>query len=434
MKLFGTSGIRLKANEYLLQLGLKVGLVTGRRYKRIITGCDSRTSSPSLKNALIAGLCGAGACVHDAGIITSPALAYAARYFDAGVMVTASHNPADYNGFKLFNPDGFAFDYSQQKEIEEKILNNKLSSAPWQEISSPEPYPQAIEQHVNHILKNFPEKYDVKIVLDCGGGAGSVETPVLLRMLGCDVIELNCEPRGVFPRPPEPVEANLGELIKKVLQHKADLGLAHDGDADRLVAVDDKGRYIDGDILMVMLARSINASSVVTTLDASMLIEEEKSFSIKRTPIGDNHVSSALKSWGDFGGEPSGSWIFPHVSYCPDGIFAAAQMASLASKQNISHAVDSFPRYPIIRGSVDSKGREFNPIKAQLMNMEAESFIDIDGIKMFFKDARLLVRASGTEPKIRITAEAKTKENARALYNESVDIINNALNESGVNS
>lgn len=423
MRLFGTSGIRAVADGWLIQVAQKVGLAVGSLYPRIVVGCDTRTSSGAMKQAVISGLLAAGAEGFDGGVLPTPTLALAAKDFNAGIMITASHNPPEYNGMKLLNPDGSAFDDNQQQEIEEIVLGKTLPVAPWDRFQSVSVCHGAVEKHIENIIRDFPQKVGLKVALDCGCGAGSVITPYLLKRMGCEVIEINCHPSGLFPRDTEPTEANLAGLASKVIESGADLGIAHDGDADRMMAVDDQGRFVSGDKLLVILARELSAREVVTTIDASMAIDEA-GFSVIRTCVGDNYVSQALKQEGDFGGEPSGSWVFPKISLCPDGIYAATQVVSIASRNRLSHLVDDIPSYPMIRGSISSDGIVLSRLeKGLITDMKPISMNRVDGLKLNLEDGWLLIRLSGTEPKIRITAEAKTEMRVKRLYDDSVRLI-----------
>ncbi|MBI4267081.1 MAG: phosphoglucosamine mutase [Chloroflexi bacterium] len=424
MHLFGTSGIRGIADKNLVSLAFKVGLATGAVYHDVAVGGDTRTSSGALKHAVISGLLAAGAECYDVGTVPTPTLACAARDFEAGIMVTASHNPPEYNGMKLLNPDGDAFDPIQQKQIE-KLISGDLNVAPWDKLKSSRTYVGAIEQHLDRILKSFPVELKLKVVVDAGCGAASLVTPYLLRKLGCEVLALDCYPSGFFPHTIEPTESNLGNLMKATREFGADLGIAHDGDADRMMAVDKRGRFITGDKLLVIFARAITAKEVVTTLDASMSIEE-MGFKVHRTRVGDNYVSQALRGGGQFGGETSGAWVFPRISLCPDGIYAAAQMAAIASQQDLAAMVDGIPSYPLLRGSASSDGVEMSRLEPGLMALEPLSVSKLDGIKLNFKDGWLLVRASGTEPKIRLTAEARDEATVRRLYDSGLAAIRDA--------
>ncbi|MFC2021538.1 phosphoglucosamine mutase, partial [Chloroflexota bacterium] len=274
MSLFGTSGIRRLADKSLVELALKVGMAVGKVYEDVAVASDTRTSSDAVKHAFISGLLAGGARCCDVGIIPTPTLALATREFQAGAMITASHNPPEYNGIKLLNPDGSAFNANQQQQIEEMISNGSLSSAPWGEINQYQARNGAVEKHIERIIKDMPGMVKLKVVLDCGCGAASVITPDLLKRLGCEVIALNSFPTGFFPRANEPTETNLETLIQATGELDADLGIAHDGDADRMMAVDEKGRFIPGDKLLALFARQEEAKEVVTTIDASMVIDE----------------------------------------------------------------------------------------------------------------------------------------------------------------
>ena len=429
--MFGTSGIRAVVDSWLVELALKVGLAVGSIHGEVLVGCDTRTSSSAMKQALLAGLLAAGARGYDAGVLPTPTLALAAEVFGAGVMITASHNPPQYNGIKLLNADGSAFDRQQQKQIEELVMKKGISTAFWDDFQPLLYYPDAIEKHISRIQKHFSGGYKVKVVLDCGCGAASVITPGLLERMGCEVIQLNCQPGGFFPRDIEPKRENLAGLMQAVKQYDADVGIAHDGDADRMMAVDERGEFIAGDKLLVIISNELKAKKVVTTIDASMAIEEA-GFEVIRTRVGDNNVSQQCKRGGDFGGEPSGSWIFPENSLCPDGIYAAALLVSIAARERLSALVDSIRAYPLLRGSVNSDRISMPRLEENLVeSMEPLSVSHIDGIRLEFTDGWLLVRASGTEPKIRITAEAKTEEKAKQLYNKGMRLIKNSSGKEG---
>jgi phosphoglucosamine mutase len=426
MGLFGTSGIRAVFNKELVELAFKVGLAVGKNHGNVVVGTDTRTSRDAMKHAVISGLLAAGASCRDAGIAPTPTLAFITREFDAGVMITASHNPPEYNGIKLLNPDGSSFTSSQQTQIEEAILAESFDIAHWGEVKHSSIYDGAIKHHIESILAHFPDELKLKVVVDAGCGAASEVTPQLLERLGCEVVTLNCYPSGFFPRGIEPTEANLENLRKVVKESGANLGIAHDGDADRMMAVDDRGGFIPGDKLLAIFARAVGAKDLVTTLDASMAIEES-GINVRRTRIGDTCVSEELRNGGDFGGETSGSWIFPNISLCPDGIYAAAQMAAITSRQKLSELVDGIPAYPMLRGNVGSDGVVMSHMESQLMAMQPLSVSNTDGIKLDFPDGWLLVRASGTEPKIRLTAEARSEERVQQLYDSGLRAIRDSI-------
>ncbi len=430
MKLFGSSGIRAPFTKDLLDIAFRVGMAAGSKYRNVVVGRDTRTSGDAMKHEVISGLLASGARCKDAGTAPTPTIAYAARDFAAGVMITASHNPPEYNGLKLLNPDGSSFGGKQQEEIEEAIAGGRLATAKWDDIKPCGFYDGAIARHIECILSHFSEKLNAKVVVDAGGGAAAEVTPLLLEKLGCEVIPLYCSPTGFFPRGSEPIEANLADLSRKVRDSGAALGIAHDGDADRMMAVDERGRFITGDRLLVLLARAVGAKEVVTTLDASMTIEK-MGFSVRRTRVGDTWVSEELAKGGDFGGETSGAWIFPEISLCPDGIYAAALITAIAAKNRLSELADAVPVYPLKRGSVASAGVDKSRLEAGLKALSPESIANTDGLKLDFIDGWLLVRPSGTEPKIRLTAEAKTEERAQKLFDDALRVIRESVKTGG---
>ena len=409
----------------LLELALKVGFVLGRSAIRsVLLGRDTRTSGEALKSAFSSGLLASGCSVYEAGIAPTPTVAYACRNFAAGVVITASHNPPEYNGIKLVNPDGAAFDSAQRQLVEEEILRGEFGPLSWDSLGRLQPYPTAIEEHMERILQDFP-RLKVRVVLDCGCGAGSVITPFLLQKLGCEVLTMNSHLSGFFPRPAEPTEENLTSLIKVVRANRAAVGLAHDGDADRLMAVDDRGRFIPGDKLLIILAQSLQARKVVTTLDASMVLEEY-GLEVERTRIGDPYVSEALRREGDFGAEPTGCWIFPQVSLCPDGVYAAAFLTWVASEKRLSTLVDKIPSYPLLRKSLSRATFDPEALSAKLEALNPDSMSRLDGLKLSFSDGWVLLRPSGTEPKIRVTIEAKTERRVRELFSQVSRVLQDA--------
>jgi len=403
----------------------------GSTHRSVVVGRDTRTSGDVMKHALLSGLLSAGARANDVGIVPTPTLAWAARQYDAGVMITASHNPPEYNGLKLWNPDGSSFDDAQQQRVEEMALDDTRQTASWDRMEPDACRQEAVRPHIERIKQDFTDRLGARVVVDAGCGAASLVTALLLRELGCEVVALDCYPSGFFPRGIEPTEANLANLSKAVSAFGADIGIAHDGDADRMMAVDDRGRFIPGDKLLVVLARELGAKEVVTTVDASLMIEET-GFVVRYTRVGDTYVSAELKEkGGDFGGEASGSWVFPSVSYCPDGIYAAAKIAAIASAHRISELVDSIPSYPVLRGSAGSDGVDAAVLEKKLLELAARSVAKTDGLKLDFGDGWLLVRASGTEPRIRLTAEAKTEARAGELYELGARAIRESMTTGG---
>jgi phosphoglucosamine mutase len=401
--LFGSSGIRRIFDQMLVDTALSVGSALGSRSSDILLGMDTRTTSPLLTHLVISGIIGSGGTARVAGIAPTPSVAYSTRTVKTGCMITASHNPEEYNGLKLLNPNGSSFNQSQQTEMEELIKIHHWTD--WQHQGS-EQVTDAVTPHKNAILEKINIKTGTEVVVDCGNGAGSVLTPELLADAGAKTTCINCNPSGHFARPSEPLKENVNYIGKLVKKTKSACAVVHDGDADRMMAFDNKGRFIDGDHLLMLFVKYLDAKQVVTTSDASMIIEEIAE--VRRTPVGDTYVSEELLKWGDFGGEPSGAWIFPKISYCPDGPYAAALFCQISSEWNIANELDAMPSYPVLRESFFSK-------TAREIVMALGATKPTDGIRISTEDGWCLIRASGTESKIRITAEGKTLQKAKEI-------------------
>jgi phosphoglucosamine mutase len=409
--LFGSSGIRRKFDQTLVDTALRVGSALASGSSDILVGRDTRTTSPLLAHLVISGILGSGATAHVTGIAPTPSVAYSTRTVKAGCMITASHNPEEYNGLKLFNRDGSSFTQAQQSVMEELIKIRHWTD--WQHQGN-ELAIDALTPHKNAILDLVDIGAGTTVVVDCGNGAGCVLTPDLLEEAGAKTTCINCNPSGHFARPSEPLKENVGYVGELVKRTESVCAVVHDGDADRMMAFDNKGRYIDGDHLLMLFARYLDAKYVVTTSDASMIIEEISE--VRRTPVGDTYVSEELLKWGDFGGEPSGAWIFPKISYCPDGPYAAALFCEIASEWNVADELDAMPTYPILRESFFSE-----TARETVLALGAAS--PTDGIRIADEDGWCLIRASGTEPKIRITAEGKTLQKAKEILKKGRSMI-----------
>jgi len=419
---FGSSGIRGLGNvDVTPELALRVGIALGTLYGDTIIGRDPRVTGPMLVHALSAGVLSSGADAIDAGLVSTPTLARGSRDFDCGAVVTASHNPAPYNGIKLWNPDGMAFDEAQEREVEAALDATHAAPPAWDRIGSASSLPDLVEQHVEAVLKDIGS-VKVRVAVDCGCGATATITPFLLRQMGCDVIAINAQADGHFPgREPEPTEENLRVLGATVRAVKADLGIAHDGDGDRMVAMDRQGRYVGGDVLLALFARQQVRSGLVVSVDASMVLEDLlPTAKIWRTRVGDVYVASELKRRGaEFGGEPSGTWIFPKVSLCPDGVYAAAKLVSMVAGRPLETLVGEIPKYPVLRGSIAYEALKRPLIEARLdtaLRRLASDVSTVDGWRVQFDDGWALVRFSGTEPKIRILAESRDERRAKEIY------------------
>jgi phosphoglucosamine mutase len=422
VRLFGSSGIRGIANvDVTPDLALAVGRVLGSSYGSVIVGRDPRLSGEMLASALIAGALASGADATDAGMVSTPTLARGAKEYTCGAVITASHNPAPYNGIKLWNPDGVAFDEAQQEEIEDALERKSFGHAAWDKVGARRTRSDLEELHKQAIL-SIVGHATLKVVVDCGSGATSTITPAVLRGMGCKVTALNAQPDGRFPgRDPEPTEENLELLRRTVRATESDLGIAHDGDGDRMVAVDEKGEFVGGDRLLAVFAKREVRKAAVVPVDTSMAIDEMlPKAKIYRTRVGDVYVAQEVRRRkADFGGEPSGTWMFPRVTLCPDGVYAAAHLASLVQETPLSDLVARVPRYPILRGGVPFPPAERDAVSKRIgaaMKGVDGRLDTIDGWRVGFDDGWFLVRLSGTEPKVRITAEARSEARAKELY------------------
>ncbi len=250
--LFGSSGIRRRFDQTLVDTALKVGSALAGLSSDIIVGMDTRTTSPLLANLVISGIVGNGGTAHNAGIVPTPTVAFNTRTAQAGCMITASHNPEEYNGLKLFNPDGSSFTLSQQAEME--ILLQTPHWADWQHQGMMQNF-DAINPHKNAILEQINIRQGLPVVIDCGSGAGGMLTPALLADAGAKTTCINCDISGHFSRPSEPLKEHLSYLGDMVKKTGSSCAVVHDGDADRMMAFDNKGRYIDGDHLLMLFSR-----------------------------------------------------------------------------------------------------------------------------------------------------------------------------------
>jgi phosphoglucosamine mutase len=411
--LFGSSGVRGIVNkEFTPELAAAIGMAVGGSIDRAAVGMDSRTSGPMIESALSAGLMACGCEVHQAGLVTTPTLAECARELDCGVMITASHNPPEYGGIKLVDPDGSGWAPEDADQIEKTILSAKFRTKPWDEVGTRHIITDAVERHVHRIMNGVNSVRHMTVVVDCANGPASTITPVVLQKMGCKVVTINSDPSGFFPgRPPEPVDENLTDLKSMVRSLKADLGIAHDGDADRMVAIDDKGIFLGGDQLMAIFAKRFCKKKADDTIDAE----------VTRTRVGDVFVSEEVKrSRADFGGEPSGTWIFPDQTFCPDGILAAARLVEIASEKKLSEQRKAIPVYPILRGAqsfkLEDKAKVLKCLESAMSSVKHVQLLRLDGYRLEFEDGWALVRPSGTEPKIRYLAEARQKKRADEIF------------------
>jgi len=436
IRVFGTSGIRGAWSEEVtpalfLKLGKALSTFLGQSGK-VLVGRDTRTTGEALQAALVSGLLSGGCEVIEAGIIPTPVLAFATKFLkmDAGVIITASHNPPAYNGVKFWSREGMAFTPDQERKIEE-IFHGEARAVEWRNVGHAREQ-EVLSIYTEEILKKFSLQEKFKIVVDCGNGAASLVTPFLLRELGCEVITLNSHPDGFPGRELEPSQESLKELAKEVKNSGADIGLAHDGDADRVAAVDEKGRVVDQDKLLALVAREqAKGKTVVTTVDASRVIEkviEETGGKVIRTKVGDVNVAIACKqSEAAFGGEPCGAWIFPQFHLAPDGPLGALILLKiLESGKSLSEMIDELPTYIMLRKKIPCPNTNKERVMKRFLAVAEKMSTDlstVDGVRVSFPEGWVLVRPSGTEPFIRVTVEGENEEWVREQMTKTIQIL-----------
>jgi len=441
-RLFGTNGVRgVVGIDMTPELALSIGLALGSmRRGKIAVGRDTRTSGPALAGALKAGLLATGCEVTDCGILPTPALQYLVRkYFDAGAVITASHNPPEYNGVKVIEPDGTEMGDEQTILLEDRLFGRRFDLAPWNSVGREHAAPDLVHEYIDAVVGHFPAGTGngLTVVVDPGSGAACFTTPEILTRLGCRVLTINGRMDGRFPgRLPEPSPDGLAPLCDLVRATGADIGIAHDGDADRAVFIDENGRYIEENQEFALIADRIcreTRGTVVTPVSTSLLVETiagNHGCDIRYTPVGSIYVARtmlALEADGvpvAFGGEGNGGLIYPSHQYCRDGGMTAAMVvAILAGKQcPLSVLIDDLPKFAMIKGKL----RADNPgalIAAIEERYSGESIDRTDGIRINRKDSWVLVRPSGTEPLVRVFVESPDAETARLFYEEILDLI-----------
>ena len=450
-KLFGTSGIRGKVGEEITaELALNVGKALATYLGGacdVVVGYDTRTSNQMLENAICAGLLESGANVIRLKMVPTPLIGYGVAKLgaDAGIMITASHNPSEDNGIKVWNKNGMAYTPSQEEKIEKIYYSKKFINAGWETIGTIQYIEGIKEDYIKELLAIVDIKTiknaKLKVVIDPASGAGSELSPIIFRRAGCEVITLNSQVDGFFPgRNPEPNESNLKDLMKVVKATGADIGIAHDGDADRMIAVDETGRISDFDKLLAVVSREFGGK-IITTVDAGMCMDDAlKSVGgeVIRTKVGDVSVAEAIQEEkATFGGEPSGTWLHPDFCMCPDGILSGLRITEIVSKKGpLSKLLDDITDYPNIRVKITCSKDDKLRVMANIENLLNESFKDIsnvnpiDGVRFTFDDSSwVLIRPSGTQDYIRVTIEAISQNRVKFIKDTCVKIIKTILNQ-----
>ncbi len=449
-KLFGSSGIRGVANEDLtLTLSAQIGMTVATLAKnhKVLVARDTRTTGPMIADSVISGLLANGANVDSLGIIPTPVLAYLTRKLraDAGVMITASHNPPEHNGIKIFAKDTTSCGPRQQYRIEKTIHSGNFGLPGWKSIGRSTKSEQK-NTYVETILSRIKLRQKWKIIVDAGCGATFELAPRIFKRLACTTVALNAQPDGYFPaRSPEPTANSLRPLAATVRALGCDVGFGYDGDGDRVAFIDEKGDFADFDRVLAAYAAFIvekhGGGIVVTNVEASMCVDklvESCGGRVLRTRVGDVFVSAEIKkSKSVFGGEPCGAWIHPSFHYCPDGILSSVLILKALEEKGISLSawLRQVPSYPMKRQNIacDNERKDKivdlteHALKTVFRGIKEVS--KVDGIRLTLKDGWVLVRASGTEPLIRLTVEGESLRSAEAIMSRSVKVVQNLIGE-----
>jgi phosphoglucosamine mutase len=443
-KMFGSSGVRGLANvELTPTLTCKVGgaIAAYSKAKRAVVARDTRVSGCMIQDALVSSLLSAGITVYLADVVPTPVAAYATRYYgaDVGFMITASHNPPQYNGIKVFNPETLSYVDADQDAVEKNIAENRYARADWRALGETFAVDASLP-YFEMAKKAVSLKKKWHVIVDPGCGAAYSVAPRLLKMLGCKVTALNSQPDGHFPaRSSEPTAESLKNLSDIVRVLGADIGIAFDGDADRVAFVDEKGVFVNFDRSLAAysayILKKTGGGVVATNVEASMCVEtmaERFGGKVVRTKVGDIYVSEAIKrDKAVFGGEPCGAWVHPEQHYCPDGPLSAALfLKALESEgKTVSQFIDEVPEYITLRENIkcpnESKKKAVAAIAATIKKdfPGYTDFSTIDGVRLALKNGWFLIRASGTEPLIRITVEGESAKVAKELMLKATELI-----------
>ena len=443
-RLFGSSGVRGLANVDLTpQLACKVGLAVASfaKAKKAVVARDTRVSGSMLQEALVSGLMSSGSDVYLAGIIPTPALAYATTVLDAdaGFMLTASHNPPQYNGIKVFRSDSLSYADVEEEAVEKKVADASYTFADWRKLGKTVQF-DADRIYLDMALKAVKLKRKWQVIVDPGCGATFRVAPELLKTLGCKVTAINAQPDGFFPaRKSEPTAESLKDLASTVKALGADLGIAFDGDGDRVAFVDEEGVFVNFDRSLAGYAAyaldKAGGGTVVTNVEASMCVEtmaQAHRGKVIRTRVGDIYVSEALKQSGAvFGGEPCGAWVHPKLHFCPDGPISAALMLNALEDENksLSQFIEAVPEYITRRENIvcrnEQKYQIIEKLESHLKTAfpEFTDYSKVDGLRLALPNGWLLVRASGTEPLIRLTVEGESTTVANDISRKATALI-----------
>jgi len=458
--IFGTSGIRRVFQNYsesdLLftpQMALDVGLALGSLLKgkgRVVIGKDIRTSALPVEYALISGIVSAGCNVWTLGIVTTPTLAMSLRYLsaDAGVMITASHNTPEYIGLKMWNPSGIGFSPEQEEEISRIYDQKDFVKIDWNQVGKLTQINDINDKHISDITNHIMfDGSKLNVIVDPGNGSGCEIVPKLLSNYDINIMTINAQMDGKFPgRHSEPSEKNLIQISKFLkISPQEDIGIALDGDADRVIFLDETGEIVDPVRLLALMAKyyiienkdklSKNDLKLSTPVNSSSLVEnvlEPLGCEIIRTEVGDIKVALALQNGGFLGGETSGTYIWPKFHFGPDSIVTIATILQMIVKtgKSLKELLKEIPQYPYYRKQLKLKNDIpfTEEINQKIIDEMKESFDSIgkkikninkmDGVRFDYDDGWILIRRSGTSPYLRISGESSIDINSSIEMNK----------------
>lgn len=402
---------------------------------QIIVGRDSRVSGPMFQPVVHAALQSVGCDVLDIGMVPTPTVQLAVEFHHAagGLAITASHNPIEWNALKFIGPSGLFLDGAEAAEMR-KVVEGKIPRATWDNLGAVSRDKDAAREHIEKILAlpflnvEAIRKRGFKVGLDCVRGAGGVFMPVLLELLGCKLATINMEPDGRFPRPPEPIAENLGELQKLVVDSHCDIGMAVDPDVDRLALVSEEGLAIGEDYTLALAAKIVlrhRKGVVVTNLSTSRIIDDiahQAGSRVIRAPVGEVNVATRMRSeQAPIGGEGNGGVILSELHLGRDAPVGAALILQLLLEEGkpLSKIVSSYPRYVIVKDKLDRPGTSLDTVYEALKRVFPDAEADTqDGLRLTWPDRWVHIRPSGTEPIVRVIAEAPSAEEATQLVRD----------------
>lgn len=433
-KYFGTDGVRGKANvELTAEMAFKIGQALGDLYcgQKVVVGMDTRLSSSMLKHALCAGVCSTGAQAYDCGVVPTPTIAYITAHEDfvAGVMISASHNPYYDNGIKIFNHAGVKLDDATEHKIEAVIDGKPVKTVVDGSIGQVHAYPEALIRYKQFLKDAVPLNLKgLKVAIDAANGSATVSAHAILSELGAQCFIIHQEPDGTN------INNACGsthpqELQDFMLKHGCDIGFAFDGDADRLIAVDDQGQLFDGDKILYVCGKQLRdqdrlpGNTVVTTVMANLGLHKAlkaDGIHTEQTQVGDKYVYERMIQKGYvLGGEQSGHIIFTQHLTTGDGLLTALKLLEVMvqTKQSLSVLSADLKIFPQLLKNVRVQDKK-KALESNVLNQAIEHY---QGILQ--DEGRILVRPSGTEPLVRVMVEASTTETCHAMVDALVKVI-----------